>query len=133
MMEGRRLAPGATYVVLGEFMFASTGVGIRFVAAEMPNEVVVCFRHLISALLLAPWLLKGVGRGLATTVPWLHLRRALASLGQVCLTRGLSLAPAGHQRARLGPWATLPSCLALAMAGSCGRSPWPGGPSPDPP
>ena len=41
MTAGRRLALGAAYVVLGEFMFASMGVGIRFVAAEVPNEVAV--------------------------------------------------------------------------------------------
>jgi drug/metabolite transporter (DMT)-like permease len=81
MTARRGLALGAAYVVLGEFMFASMGVGIRFVAAEVPNEVVVFFRNLISVLLLAPWLLKGVGGGLATTVPWLHVLRALAGLG----------------------------------------------------
>ncbi|HSQ06395.1 MAG TPA: DMT family transporter [Chromatiaceae bacterium] len=81
MTAGRRLALGAAYVVLGEFMFASMGVGIRFVAAEVPNEVVVFFRNLISVLLLAPWLLRGAGGGLATKVPWLHLLRALAGLG----------------------------------------------------
>lgn len=56
------------------------GVGIRFVAAELPNEVVVFFRNLLGLIILVPWLARrGLG-GLATKVPGLHVLRAAAGL-----------------------------------------------------
>jgi len=75
------LFAGAGLIILGEFLFASMGVGIRFVSAEVPNEVVVFFRNSFSVLLLIPWLLQGAHPRFVTRVPWLHLLRALAGLG----------------------------------------------------
>ena len=75
------LFSGADLIILGEFLFASMGVGIRFVSAEVPNEVVVFFRNSFSVLLLTPWLLRGARPRFATVVPWLHLLRALAGVG----------------------------------------------------
>lgn len=71
---------GAAYVIAGELMFASMGVGIRFAAGELPNESVVFFRNLFSLFLLAPWFLRsGVG-GFTTSVPHLHLMRGIAGV-----------------------------------------------------
>jgi drug/metabolite transporter (DMT)-like permease len=71
---------GAAFIVLGELCFASMGVGIRVVSAELPNAMVVFGRNLIGLLLLAPWLLRhGVG-DVKTAVPGLHLLRAVAGL-----------------------------------------------------
>jgi drug/metabolite transporter (DMT)-like permease len=71
---------GAVFVVAGELMFASMGVGIRFVADELPNESIVFFRNLFSLSLLLPWLLRsGVG-GFKTAVPHLHLLRGIAGV-----------------------------------------------------
>lgn len=76
----QNLWAGAVFVVAGELMFASMGVGIRFVAAELPNESVVFFRNLFSLFLLTPWLLRrGVG-GFKTGVPHLHLLRGIAGV-----------------------------------------------------
>jgi drug/metabolite transporter (DMT)-like permease len=71
---------GALFIVLGELCFATMGVGIRFVSAELSNEMIVCARNLFGLMLLAPWLLRrGVGN-VATAVPGLHLLRATAGL-----------------------------------------------------
>ena len=72
---------GAVFIIAGELMFASMGVGIRLVAAELPNESVVFFRNLFSLFLLTPWLLRsGVG-GFKTGVPHVHLLRGIAGVG----------------------------------------------------
>ncbi|MFP4061263.1 MAG: DMT family transporter [Halochromatium sp.] len=71
---------GAAFIVLGECCFASMGVCIRIVSAELPNAMVVFGRNLIGLMLLAPWLLRhGVG-DVKTRVPGLHLLRAVAGV-----------------------------------------------------
>lgn len=76
----QRLLLGAAFIILGEFWFASMGVGIRLVAAELPNAMIVFGRNLIGLMLLAPWLLRrGVG-DIKTSVPGLHLLRAGAGI-----------------------------------------------------
>jgi len=71
---------GAVLVIAGELLFASMGVGIRFVTAELSSESVVFFRNLISLFLIAPWILQsGVG-GFRTSVPSLHLLRGIAGV-----------------------------------------------------
>lgn len=80
--ERRRqnLLLAAVFMIAGELMFASMGVGIRFVSDELPNELIVFFRNLLSLCLLAPWLLRGgVGR-FKTAVPHLHLLRGIAGV-----------------------------------------------------
>jgi len=71
---------GAAFVITGELMFASMGVGIRFVADELPNETVVFFRNLIGLCLIAPWLFRGGAGCFKTTVPHLHLLRGIAGV-----------------------------------------------------
>ncbi len=80
MPQRSRIVAAASLVVLGELMFVSMGVGIRFVAAELPNEVIVFFRNSIGLLILLPFLLRAGLRGIATRVPHLHLLRGLAGL-----------------------------------------------------
>lgn len=76
----QHLLLGAAFIVLGEFCFASMGVGIRLVSAELPNAMVVFGRNLVGLMLLAPWLLRhGVG-DVKTRVPGLHLLRAVAGV-----------------------------------------------------
>lgn len=76
----RGLWLGAAFIILGEFFFASMGVGIRFVADSLPNESIVFFRNLFGLCLLAPWLLRGGRPGLRTEVPHLHLLRGVAGV-----------------------------------------------------
>lgn len=80
MPAQRTLILGAVSIVLGEFCFATMGVGVRFVSAELPNEMIVCARNLVGLALLAPWLLRRGGQGLMTRVPALHLLRAVAGV-----------------------------------------------------
>ncbi len=80
MPSTRPLLIGALCIVLGEFCFASMGVGVRMVSGQLPNEVVVFFRNAFGLLILLPWLLRrGVG-GLRTRVPMLHLLRGVAGV-----------------------------------------------------
>lgn len=77
----QQLLLGASFIVLGEFFFATMGVGIRLVSAELPNAMVVFGRNLIGLMLIAPWLLRnGIG-DVKTPVPGLHLLRAFAGIG----------------------------------------------------
>ena len=74
------LLRGAAYIVLGELCFASMGVGIRLVSAELDNGTIVFARNVIGLALLMPWLLRrGLG-SIATPVPALHLLRAGAGV-----------------------------------------------------
>lgn len=74
------LLVGALAIILGELAFASMGVGIRFVAAELPNAMIVFFRNLVGLLFFLPWVLRRGFGVLATPVPGLHLLRALAGV-----------------------------------------------------
>jgi drug/metabolite transporter (DMT)-like permease len=75
-----RLWMGAAFIVVGELMFASMGVGIRMVAASTPNEVIVFFRNLFGLALLTPWLLNRELGGFRTSVTHLHLLRGIAGV-----------------------------------------------------
>lgn len=80
MTSSHDLWLGAAFIVAGELMFASMGVGIRFAAAELPNESIVFFRNLLGLLILAPWLLHQGLKGFRTKVPHLHLLRGIAGV-----------------------------------------------------
>ena len=71
---------GASFIVLGELMFASMGVGVRIASQELPNEMIVFFRNLFGLCLLSPWLLRNGLPGLYTHTLHLHLLRALAGV-----------------------------------------------------
>jgi drug/metabolite transporter (DMT)-like permease len=71
---------GAVFIIAGELMFASMGVGVRIVSESLPNELIVFFRNLFGLVLLAPWLLHRDLGGLRTAVPLLHLLRGLAGV-----------------------------------------------------
>lgn len=74
------LMQGAAFIVLGELCFASMGVGIRLVSAELDNTMIVFARNILGLALLLPWLMqRGLGN-LATAVPGLHLLRAGAGV-----------------------------------------------------
>ena len=70
----------ASFIVAGELMFASMGVGVRIVSASLPNEMVVFLRNLLGLFLLAPLLLRRGLPGLRTRVPHLHLLRGIAGV-----------------------------------------------------
>lgn len=79
-MSPRTVVLGAGFIVLGELMFASMGVGVRMAAQDLPNEVIVFFRNLFGLFLLSPWLLRRGLPGLSTRIPHLHLLRAIAGV-----------------------------------------------------
>lgn len=80
MRSSHSLLVAGLFIVLGEFLFASTGVSIRIVSMQLPNEVIVFFRNLLGLTLLLPWLARCKLGGLRTQVPGLHLLRAIAGV-----------------------------------------------------
>lgn len=56
------------------------GVVIRDVSVTVGNESVVFFRNVVGTLFFVPWLFRHGLRAVRTTVPHLHLLRALAGL-----------------------------------------------------
>ena len=77
---GKSLPLGMALIIGSQFLFAGMGVGIRFLADEVPNEVLVFFRNILGLGLLAPWLFRDGLPGLRTQVPHLHLLRGVAGL-----------------------------------------------------
>lgn len=80
MLNRHPLLIAGFFVVLGELLFASMGVSIRFVSSELPNEVIVFFRNLFGLFLMMPWLLRRRIDFIQTEVLRLHLLRAGAGL-----------------------------------------------------
>jgi len=48
------LGPGRTRPIAGQYLFASMGIGIHFLAGDVPNEMVVLFRNMPGLALVAP-------------------------------------------------------------------------------
>ncbi len=71
---------GISLIIGGQFLFAAMGVGVRFLADEVPNEVLVFFRNILGLALLAPWLFEDGLPSLRTQIPHLHLLRGVAGL-----------------------------------------------------
>jgi len=80
-MNHAPIVRGALLIIASEFMFASMGASIHFVALELDNEMIVFFRNLVGIILLLPWLIKQRREGLTTRIPHLHILRSLAGLG----------------------------------------------------
>ena len=98
MVSSRHLLFGAGFIVLGQLMFASMGVGVRITAQEIPNEVIIYFALIGTSVSCVPliWAWQ-----IPLTHGWfcLFAIAVFATLGQLCLTKGLSLAPAGRMGA----------------------------------
>jgi drug/metabolite transporter (DMT)-like permease len=71
---------GASFIVTGELMFASMGVGVRVVSDTLPNEMIVFLRNVLGLFLLAPLLAQRGFPGLRTRVLPLHLLRGVAGV-----------------------------------------------------
>jgi drug/metabolite transporter (DMT)-like permease len=80
--------------VAASLLFALAGVAVKLCVAELPKEVVVFFRNLLSLALLLPWLAtKGIGAARTRQLP-LHLLRAASTLSALyCYYFALSKVP----------------------------------------
>ncbi|MCL6416215.1 DMT family transporter [Aestuariirhabdus sp. Z084] len=67
---------GALYILLSELLLVLSGISIRLLSAELPNEVIVFSRNMVALLLLLPWLLKGGRQRIRTQRLNFHLMRA---------------------------------------------------------
>jgi drug/metabolite transporter (DMT)-like permease len=70
----------AALIVASAFMFALTGATVKAASAHLPHTEVVFFRSALGLVALAPWLIRGGLRGLATAHPGLHLFRGMTGL-----------------------------------------------------
>lgn len=76
----RRLIQGAVYILIAEALLAVMAAVIKHVSLELPNEMLVFFRNLFGLAVVAPIALRHGPRALTTTLPHLHLLRALSGV-----------------------------------------------------
>jgi hypothetical protein len=48
------LGPGRARPIAGQYLFASMGIGVHFLAGDAPNEMVVLFRNMPKLALVPP-------------------------------------------------------------------------------
>src|SRR6185295_8598396 len=74
------LLRSAVLVVASSLLFALAGVAVKLAVTDLPKEVVVFFRNLLSLTLLLPWVaVRGLGAVRTRQFP-LHLLRAGSTL-----------------------------------------------------
>ncbi len=84
-----------TYSVLAAFLFAASGLVIKLISQDVPNQMIVFFRQLFALLFLLPVLLAGGKKpSLKTRSTPLHILRAFASLAAMyCLVYAIKYLP----------------------------------------
>jgi drug/metabolite transporter (DMT)-like permease len=82
-MDSRRaIVVGALLIVASELMFASMGAIVKHLSgAGMRSEIMVFMRNFFGVMVILPLLLRHGMRNFGTTVPHLHLLRAVAGVG----------------------------------------------------
>jgi drug/metabolite transporter (DMT)-like permease len=79
-MQHDNLPRGALLMLAATLLFAATGAIIKYVAASLPNEMIVFLRNLIGLVALTPLFVRHGIRHYATRRFNAHLFRALAGL-----------------------------------------------------
>lgn len=80
MLYSQSILRGALFILASEFLLASAGALIKWLATDVPNEMIVFFRNLFGLAALLPLLLIGRRVSLRTQIFPLHLLRGLAGL-----------------------------------------------------
>ena len=80
MLYSQSILRGALFILASEFLLASAGALIKWLAADVPNEMIVFFRNLFGLVALAPLFLLHGRVSLRTNVFFLHLLRGLTGL-----------------------------------------------------
>ncbi|WP_235263683.1 DMT family transporter [Nitrincola sp. A-D6] len=92
------LTQGALLIVLSEMFLVGSGMIIRQVSADLPIEVIVLMRNLLSLVWMLPWILKYGQRDLPTQRIHLHFMRALIGVTAMsCLFYSWANLPLGQQ------------------------------------
>ncbi len=78
-MPPTTLLRAALWIIIGEWLFASMGVGVRMVSTELSNEMIVFIRNLFALGLMITWLIRD-NHTLHTRVFLLHFIRAAAGV-----------------------------------------------------
>ncbi|WP_426416315.1 DMT family transporter [Aestuariirhabdus sp. LZHN29] len=77
---------GALFILLSELLLVLSGVTIRQLSGELPNEVIVFCRNALALLLLLPWLMRFGVPAIHTRQLRFHLMRALVGVSAMyCL------------------------------------------------
>ncbi len=76
MMKTNNFIIGAALILVSEMFLVLSGMVIRQVSAELPTEMIVCFRNLLGLMLFLPWLVRKGPSVLHTTKLRFHLMRA---------------------------------------------------------
>ncbi|WP_240776033.1 DMT family transporter [Nitrincola schmidtii] len=91
------LTQGALLIVLSEIFLVCSGMIIRQVSADLPTEVIVLMRNLLSLVWLLPWILKYGRKELPTARIHLHFTRALIGVTAMsCLFYSWAHLPLGQ-------------------------------------
>lgn len=80
MLYSQSIVRGALFILASEFLLASSGALIKWLAVDVPNEMIVFFRNLFGLLALLPLLALNRRLSMRTTVLPLHLIRGLIGL-----------------------------------------------------
>lgn len=79
-MQSHNPALGAVFAIAAGALFAAMGGAIKLAAATLPNEAIVFLRNGFGLLVLLPLTMSRGAGGIRTSVPWLHLLRAVSGL-----------------------------------------------------
>lgn len=91
------LTQGALLIVLSEIFLVGSGIIIRQVSDDLPIEVIVLMRNLLSLVWMLPWILKNGQRDLPTQRIHLHFLRALIGVTAMsCLFYSWAHLPLGQ-------------------------------------
>jgi len=80
MFYSQSILRGALFILASEFLLASSGALIKWLATDVPNEMIVFFRNLFGLAALLPLFFFKGGLTVHTTVLPLHLFRGLTGL-----------------------------------------------------
>lgn len=91
------LTLGALLIVLSEICLVGSGMIIRQVSSDLPTEVIVLMRNLLSLVWMLPWILRRGRRELPTRRLHLHFIRALIGVAAMsCLFYSWAHLPLGQ-------------------------------------
>lgn len=80
MLYSQSILRGALFILASELLLASAGALIKWLSADVPNEMIVFFRNLFGLVALAPLFLFRGRVSLRTNVLFLHFLRGLTGL-----------------------------------------------------
>ncbi len=95
-MRPDNIRHAAYFMLLATVFFAAMGALVKYVAATLPNEMVVFFRSAFGLLTLLPWLMRRGAPTLRTKRPLAHVTRSAFGLASMaCFFYAIGYMPLG--------------------------------------